>query len=134
MNINLIRNNINKHYKEKSEAHKEIAHRRNSKWNKLYQDHRWKRLREWKIQHDPICELCLKEGVVTPADEIHHLQIIGSGINDEDKFRLLLDPLNLCSCCSRHHDVFHAYLKENNKVYASLDEVFKYDIKINTFE
>lgn len=116
MNINLIRNNINKHYKEKTEAHYEATKRHNKKWNKYYQDHRWKRLREWKMSHDAVCENCLYYGRVVPACECHHIIPFGSAQTEEEKFRLLLDPLNLVSLCSDCHDVYHEHLKRGDSV------------------
>jgi len=36
-------------------------------------DHRWRRLSELKRQEDPLCEECEREGMVTPATEVHHI-------------------------------------------------------------
>ena len=35
---------------------------------KIYMSTRWRKLRDLKIKNDPLCEMCLEDGVVTPAE------------------------------------------------------------------
>lgn len=46
---------------------------------------------------DPLCELCKREGKVTPVDEVHHIRPVA----DYPELRLVLE--NLVSLCKSHH-------------------------------
>lgn len=116
--IQTIRNNIDNYYKQQEiERNKEKANRRNSRWNKYYSNKYWHELRKWKITKDPLCEMHLKYGYNVPATSIHHLKPFSTGITEEAKFNLLLNPNNLCSCCESCHDEFHRQLTLQNKDY-----------------
>ena len=76
----------------------------------IYNTKRWKDLRRLMVQEHPLCEDCLKRGVLTPTDEVHHLKSpFRKGLTPEEKERLAYDPNNLvCLCRSchikRHHN------------------------------
>lgn len=132
MDINRIRSNIVNHYKQKREEQtKSRSKKHNDYWNKYYQDHRWKTLRNWYYNIHPTCEVCDKEGIVTPAEHIHHLHRFSSGITEEAKFNLLLNPNNLCSCCVQCHKIFHKIMDNECKDYVTIDEVINYKDKYN---
>lgn len=107
MSIEQTRANIRNKLAKKKRNIEEAAKRRNSKWNTYYQNRQWKQLRQWKIINNPICENCAHFGIITPADEVHHLKVFGAGTTEDEKYRLLLDPLNLRSLCSHCHDLYH---------------------------
>lgn len=74
---------------------------------KIYNSKRWVRLRAWKFVNSPLCEECLKEGKVTPTDDIHH---IISFMSTDDKSRrlwLAYDYDNLMSLCKQCHQKIH---------------------------
>lgn len=39
---------------------------------KIYQDPRWRRLRDAKLSENPLCERCEAKGYTTLATEVHH--------------------------------------------------------------
>lgn len=39
----------------------------------LYNNKRWRRVRNGQIKRQPICEHCIKHGVVTPATDVDHV-------------------------------------------------------------
>ena len=96
--------------KDRTEANE----RRNSKWNKYYCNKAWKRLRNWQIENHPLCYDCMFEGRSVPATEVHHIVPFSTGATTEDKLRLLLDPDNVVSLCSMHHDIRHKYMRNEN--------------------
>lgn len=53
-------------------------------YRRLYGTARWRRIREAKLQRDPLCEWCLEREVVEPATEVHHAD--GGHKGDVDKF------------------------------------------------
>ena len=84
--------------------------------NKIYQSVFWKKIRQAKLLQQPLCELCLKKGVITPAVDVHHdiSFINNSGMID---FSLAYDFSNLISLCKECHSKIHSqYGKTNGEV------------------
>ena len=70
----------------------------------VYNTRRWKELRKLMVQEHPLCEDCLKRGVLTPSEEIHHLKSpFRKGLTPEEKDRLAYDPKNLVALCKECH-------------------------------
>lgn len=63
-------------------------------------DANWQKVRAWKARCDPLCEMCLKQGISRALDVVHHIVPIVKG-----GARLDLD--NLMSICSMHHEEIH---------------------------
>ena len=87
--------------------------RRNNKWNKYYQNKRWKKLRDWYMSLHPICADCMFEGRSVPATELHHIIPFSTGKTEEEKMDLLLSPDNIVALCSECHDKRHAVLNHS---------------------
>lgn len=73
----------------------------------VYQSIKWKKLRQAKLMQQPLCEICLKNGVITPADDVHH---IDSFLNYSGNQRLYkaFDFTNLMSVCKECHGKIHS--------------------------
>lgn len=73
---------------------------------KIYQSKRWKELRLAKLRDQPLCEICLSKGKVTPAIDIHHKD---SFLNYEGLQRVnkAYDYDNLLSVCKECHSWLH---------------------------
>lgn len=88
---------------------------------KAYQNPQWRKLRDVYIKEHPLCEMCLKEGKVTPAEDIHHKisPFKGGAVNQS----LLLDYNNLQSLCKVHHQLVHNSKQEKSpeQIIADLD-------------
>ena len=70
----------------------------------LYQSKRWKELRRLMVQEYPLCQDCLKRGVLTPTEEVHHdISPFKKGLTPEEKERLAFDPKNLVCLCKECH-------------------------------
>ena len=68
----------------------------------------WKRIRDRKIKANPLCEECLKNGVLKPAEEVHHIVPLADGGTSERS-----NLISLCRSChmkahvalgTRHHE------------------------------
>ena len=60
----------------------------------------WKRIRDRYIQEHPLCELCLRDGRLTPAEEVHHkVPLSEGGTHARD---------NLVALCKSCHARIHA--------------------------
>lgn len=68
---------------------------------RFYNSNAWKAVRASKLQADPICERCEKEGRVTRADLVHHKL----ELRDFPELGLSLD--NLESLCHACHNLEH---------------------------
>lgn len=83
---------------------------RNKERQSLYQSKRWKDLREYMVQKYPLCQDCLKEGRITPTQDVHHrLSPFQKGITEEEKERRAFDEKNLMCLCRDCH------IKEHHK-------------------
>lgn len=65
-------------------------------------------LREAYITQHPMCEECLKRGIIdSVATEVHHRKPIGTGRSLSEKKKLAFDPDNLESLCHDCHVKIH---------------------------
>jgi 5-methylcytosine-specific restriction protein A len=69
--------------------------RRDKKEQAFYTSGQWRTVRQIKLNRDPLCEECLKQGITTIATEVHHIEDIKSG-----GAKLRYDNLmSLCKSC-----------------------------------
>ena len=80
---------------------------RNKEYQRLLNSKRWKELREWKLQQNPLCELCQAEGYVTSAIDIHHKTPVESARTPQEMEALCFNPSNLQSLCIPCHQRVH---------------------------
>ena len=60
----------------------------------------WKRIRDSYVKSHPYCELCLKQGMVAPVEEVHHIKPLSEGGTHARD--------NLISLCKSCHSRIHA--------------------------
>jgi len=65
----------------------------------------WQRIRAAFVAAHPLCELCLKQGKVTPTEEVHHILPLRQGGTNDSK--------NLMALCKACHPSIT--MKDNNK-------------------
>lgn len=64
-------------------------------------DRDWQAVRDQKAAQDPLCERCLKRGIIKPLDQVHHI----IPIDERPDLRLNMD--NLKSLCRECHLEIH---------------------------
>ncbi len=74
---------------------------------KIYNSRRWQHLRALKFMNDPLCELCAEKGLVTPAEDIHHIVSFMSADDPVRRRCLAYDYGNLMSLCKKCHQHIH---------------------------
>ena len=76
---------------------------RSANHNKKY-GRQWKRIRDRYAKAHPLCERCLKEGRLTPMEEVHHILPVNRGGSNDDS-----NLMSLCHSCHQwiHHNVLH---------------------------
>lgn len=57
----------------------------------------WRNFRDWFLARHPLCEDCLAEGKIEPAEEVHHLKKVA----DHPELRLV--EANCRGLCKPHH-------------------------------
>lgn len=81
--------------------------------SKFYSSVKWLKLRDAKLNNQPLCECCLN-GVnekITPATQVHHINGFMHGKNDPEKWAYFLDVNNLLSICDECHGLIHSKRK-----------------------
>lgn len=81
---------------------------------KIYKSTRWRKLRALKIAEQPLCEMCLKEGKTTIAEDVHHIQSFMSTDDKVLRIALAYDYENLMSICKTHHQMIHNKSNRND--------------------
>lgn len=74
---------------------------------KIYNSERWRRLRAWKFASNPLCEMCLKDNKVVPAEDIHHIVSFMNTDDTTQRYSLAYDFDNLMSLCKQCHQKVH---------------------------
>lgn len=69
------------------------------KYHRFYVSTAWKRTRENKLCHDPLCEIHLIKNQLVPATDVHHLIPISKD------YSLRFEFTNLQSLCHYCHSV-----------------------------
>ena len=76
----------------------------------IYNTRRWRTMRLEKLRRDPLCEECLKNGVITSGIEVHHIVPISTASSIKGKQKLGFDKNNLQTLCKVCHK------KKHNKI------------------
>lgn len=87
-------------------------HGRNEEVAEIYNSPQWKKLRKAYFIQNPLCEMCLEENKVTPAEEVHHVKPILTGASRLEMEELAYNPNNLRSLCQFHHHLIHKEMKK----------------------
>ena len=88
---------------------------RNRDYQKLLNSRRWKELRVWKLQHNPLCELCQQEGYVRASVDVHHIKPVESATSLKEMEELCFSPANLMALCIPCHVKVHKEMGKNKK-------------------
>lgn len=95
---------INKPTKRRNDYKK---HGDNAIVARIYNSQNWVKLRNAYLMQHPLCEECLAKGIVTKAEEVHHIKPILTGNNELEMQTLAYDGNNLKSLCSKCHHELH---------------------------
>lgn len=99
-------------YKPKRQRMYNSANRKDRQ--RIYQTERWRQLRASKLATNPLCELCEENGIITPAEDVHH-KVSFMTTNDKAKrIRLAYDRANLECLCRACHQYRHYQVSEED--------------------
>ena len=89
---------------------------RNKDYQRLLNSRRWKELRVWKLQHNPLCELCQQEGgYISASVDIHHIKPVESATSLKEMEELCFNPANLMALCIPCHVKVHKEMGKSTK-------------------
>ena len=94
------------------EDHKGIMDRNYNRYTR-HPDHskrygrEWRKIRNRYAEAHPLCEQCLKEGRMTPMEEVHHIIPVDRGGTNEVS--------NLMSLCHSCHEKIHVALGDRRQ-------------------
>ena len=74
---------------------------------KIYNSPRWESLRKTKLQQQPLCEVCLLSGVVSIAEDVHHV-VSFMQFSGQKRYDVAFNFDNLQSICKRCHGKEHS--------------------------
>lgn len=85
-------------------------------WAKsFYKSQRWQKVRQAAISRDAyLCVDCMKRGIITPAEEVHHITELTPDNITDPNITLNLD--NLVSLCRECHKARHGARQRRYKV------------------
>lgn len=73
-------------------------------------DRQWEKVQALKMKQDPLCESCLREGKIKPAQMVHHK----IPVDIRPDLRLVMDNLE-SDCWSCHQAIDHDKLRKEAK-------------------
>lgn len=85
-------------------------------YSRLIGSKKWKRLRLLYLQKHPLCEICLREGRTTIAQEVHHVKPVSSGRNEAEKRMLAYSTDNLQALCEKCHRKVHEEMQSWTRI------------------
>lgn len=88
---------------------------RDKDYQRLLNSKRWKELRQWKLQQNPLCEICKSEGYIRSAIDVHHKIPCETARNVFEMEQLCFNPDNLQSLCIPCHQRLHREAKSHTK-------------------
>ena len=88
---------------------------RDKNYQHLLNSKKWKQLRQWKLEQNPLCELCEREGKVVSAIDVHHKTPVESARTPDEMERLAFDPHNLQALCIPCHAKVHREARSHTR-------------------
>lgn len=85
---------------------------KHQKYIKLLNSKRWKQLREWKLNKNPLCERCAEKGLVVSAVDIHHIKPVES-VPEDQMENVCFNPHNLIALCIPCHIEIHRQMRSH---------------------
>ena len=82
------------------------AERKRKERYKIYHSQKWQLLRTAKLMQNPLCEICANNGIITPAEHVHHIDSFMHYSGDK-RLEKAFNFMNLQSICASCHAKEH---------------------------
>lgn len=73
----------------------------------VYSSSKWKKLRAAKLMQNPLCEMCLENGIITAGVDIHHIISFVPIADQLRRNELAFNFDNLMTLCKECHQKIH---------------------------
>lgn len=83
---------------------------KDKEYQQLIHTTKWLRLRRDILTAHPLCERCLKDNILTPATEVHHVRPVEEAYSRAERAQRMYDPANLQALCHDCHVRTHTEL------------------------
>ena len=84
---------------------------------KLYNNTKWRKLRDVYMMEHPLCQRCLEKGITKVAEDCHHKKSpFRNGLSMIERYELLLDYDNLEALCRDCHNDEHRNKRHNKSM------------------
>lgn len=88
---------------------------KDKEYQKLIHAARWLRLRKDTLTAHPLCQRCGRQGLLTPATEVHHIKPVEEALTRAERTRRMYDPHNLLALCHACHVQVHTEMGRCSK-------------------
>ena len=88
---------------------------RDRNYQHLLNSKRWKTLRRWKLEQNPLCELCLREGKIVSAVDVHHIDPCENSQTLEEMTDKCFRVDNLQALCIPCHQRVHREARSHTR-------------------
>lgn len=88
---------------------------RSKDYQRLLNSKKWRELRAWKLQQNPLCEVCQANGYVRSAVDVHHKVPVESARTPQEMEQLCFNPSNLQALCIQCHCDIHRKVRSHSK-------------------
>lgn len=88
---------------------------RDKNYQHLLNSKRWQKLRRWKLEQNPLCELCLHEDKVVSAVDVHHITPVETARSLDEMEQLCFEPTNLQALCISCHAKVHKEARSHTR-------------------
>lgn len=90
-----------------------VKHINRAERQSVYNTQEWKLLRKSYFMKQPLCELCLQNGILKDGEDVHHI-ISPFKYKDKRKHYFAYNPDNLLTLCKDCHSNIHSNHKEES--------------------
>ena len=88
---------------------------RDKNYQHLLNSKRWQKLRRWKLEQTPLCELCSHEGKVVSAVDVHHITPVETARSFDEMEQICFEPTNLQALCISCHAKVHKEARSHTR-------------------
>lgn len=85
-------------------------------WRLWYGQKTWKALRATQLHQEPLCKMCIDEGVTKAGDVVDHI------VPHKGDWALFSDRKNLQTLCKHHHDSDKQIIENGNNPKARIGD------------
>lgn len=100
---------------QKKEEERVLRMSKDANYRRMIQSVRWSKLRREKLTINPLCQACLRTGIYTAAQCVHHITPCETARSIGQMEQLMFSLPNLMSLCNDCHAAIHKELSSHSR-------------------